>query len=100
MRRAVQPGSSRPRSLSRLAWSSFQASVIAPPAVEGLLAHAQLATHLFPTVRPLPGSILPPELADDLLHGVLLACYLALPVFGDGAKLALERSSSYPSVPA
>ena len=76
----------------------LQASVPAPPAVEGLSPTPTLR-HILPRRQTLARfDFCLPKLADDLLHGVLLARYLALPVFGDGATLAPERFLS--SVPA
>jgi hypothetical protein len=71
MRRAVQQRVPRaPRSLS--AWLG-QASGDRSSS-RRRLAHAQLATHLCPTVRPLQGPYFCcPKLANDLLYGVLLA---------------------------
>ena len=98
MRRAVQPRVLPPPLSEPPGLVKLQASIPAPPAVEGLLAHAHLATHLCPAVRPLPGSTFASRNLPTLLHGVLL---LAIsPCRFSGTAQRLRPRDSYPGVHA
>jgi hypothetical protein len=81
---------SHPRSLSRLAWSSFR-SPIAPPAIEGPARSRPTCDITLPTRKTLAGSTFCPQ-SYDLLHGVLLASHLALSV-----SRAARSRDSYPA---
>ena len=72
MRRAVLPRVlpspfSEPPGLVKL-----QASIPAPPEIEGLLTRAHLARHLCPAVKPLPGSIFASRNLPTLFRGGVL----------------------------
>jgi hypothetical protein len=94
MRRAVLPRVlpspfSEPPGLVKL-----QASIPAPPAIEGLLTRAHLARHLCPAVKPLPGSIFASRNLPTLFRGVLLPAISRCRFSGTAQRL--RPRDSYP----
>jgi hypothetical protein len=76
--------------LSRLAWSSFSPPIRS--ASDRGPARPRPTCYPFPTVRPLPVRLLPPEARRRSAPGVLLARCLALSVSG-----AARSRDSYPA---